>query len=62
MSEAETLRKQLATLARFGGHALRSSNIGELLQEATKLVSDAVEVDLKVGWSDGFKLSGNEQV
>jgi two-component sensor histidine kinase len=46
VSEAEKLRKQVATLARFGRHALRSSNIGELLQEATQLVSDAIEVDL----------------
>jgi len=36
----------VATLARFGGRALRSENIGELLQEATQLVSHAVEVDL----------------
>ena len=46
MSEAGKLRKQVATLACFGGRALRSSNIGELLQEATLLVSDAIEVDL----------------
>jgi two-component sensor histidine kinase len=46
VSEAEKLRKQVATLACFGGHALRSDNIGQLLQEATQLVSDAIEVDL----------------
>ena len=46
MSEAEKLRKQVATLACFGGRALRTSNVGELLQEATQLVSDAIEVDL----------------
>ena len=46
VSKAEKLRKQVATLACFGGHALRSRNIGELLQEATLLVSDAIEVDL----------------
>jgi two-component sensor histidine kinase len=46
VSEAEQLRKQVATLACFGGRALRSDNIGELLQEATQLVSDAIEVDL----------------
>lgn len=46
MSKVEKLRKQVATLACFGGHALRTSNIGELLQEATQLVSDAIEVDL----------------
>jgi hypothetical protein len=46
VSKAEKLRKQVATLACFGGRALRSRNIGELLQEATLLVSDAIEVDL----------------
>jgi GAF domain-containing protein len=46
VSNAEKLRKQVATLASFGGRALGSSDIGELLQEATRLVSDAVEVDL----------------
>ena len=44
--QAEKLRKQVATLAGFGGRALRSSNIDELLQDATRLVSDVVEVDL----------------
>ena len=46
MSKAEKLRKQVATLACFGGRALRTSNVGELLEEATLLVSDAIEVDL----------------
>ena len=46
MSDAEKLRKQVAALASFGGKALRSSEIGDLLQEATQLVSSAVEVDL----------------
>jgi two-component sensor histidine kinase len=46
VSKAEKFRKQVATLASFGGHALRGSNVGELLQEATRLVSDAVEVEL----------------
>jgi two-component sensor histidine kinase len=46
VSEAGKLRKQVATLASFGGRALRSGDIGELLQDATQLVSDAVEVDL----------------
>jgi len=46
VSEAEKLRKQGATLADFGERALESSNIGELLQEATQRVSEAVEVDL----------------
>jgi len=46
VSEADKLRKQVATLACFGRHALRSSNVGELLQEATQLVSEAIEVDL----------------
>ena len=42
MSESDKLRRQVATLATFGGHALRSGEIGELLQEATQLVSDAI--------------------
>jgi hypothetical protein len=46
VGQAEKLRKQVATLAGFGGRALRSSNIDELLQDATQLVSDVVEVDL----------------
>jgi len=47
MSEdADKLRKQVSTLAEFGGQALRSTEIGELLQEATALVSEAIEVDL----------------
>ena len=46
MSEAKKLRKQVATLTGFGGRALRTNNIGELLQEATQLVSDAIDVDL----------------
>ena len=45
MSDAEKLRKQVAALASFG-KALRRSEIGDLLQEATQLVSSAVEVDL----------------
>jgi two-component sensor histidine kinase len=43
---ADKLRKQVATLAKFGGEALRSSNIGDLLQRSTQLVSEAIEVDL----------------
>jgi two-component sensor histidine kinase len=46
VSQSDKLRRQVATLATFGGHALRSSEIGELLQEATQLVSDAIGVDL----------------
>lgn len=46
MSDADKLRKQVATLASFGGKALRGSEIDDLLQEATRLVSEAVEVDL----------------
>lgn len=46
VSNADQLRKQVATLASFGGRALRKSDVGELLQEATQFVSDAVEVDL----------------
>ena len=46
VSDADKMRKQVATLASFGGHALRSGDVGELLQEATRLVSDALEVEL----------------
>jgi two-component sensor histidine kinase len=45
-SHDDKLRKQVSTLARFGGRALRSDDIGDLLQQATELVSDAIEVDL----------------
>ena len=44
--DAHKLRKQVAALARFGEHAFRNDEIGELLQEATELVSEGVEVDL----------------
>jgi two-component sensor histidine kinase len=45
-SDADRLRQQVSTLAKFGGHALRSGDIGDLLQQATQLVSDAIDVDL----------------
>jgi two-component sensor histidine kinase len=44
--EAEKLRKQVSTLAEFGKGALQVDDIGALLQEATRLVSDAIDVDL----------------
>lgn len=44
--EVHKLRKQVRTLAEFGKQALQSHDIGGLLQEATKLVSDAIEIDL----------------
>lgn len=44
--EANKLRKQLSALADFGKGALRSDDLGSLLQEATRLVSDAIDVDL----------------
>ncbi len=44
--EADKLRKQVSTLAEFGKVALRVDDIGALLQEATRLVSDAIDVDL----------------
>ena len=44
--EADKLRKQVSTLAEFGKSALRVDDIGALLQEATQLVSDAIDVDL----------------
>ena len=34
--DADKLRKQVSTLADFGVRALRSNEIGELLQQATK--------------------------
>jgi two-component sensor histidine kinase len=46
LDEADKLRKQVSTLAEFGKVALRGDDIGALLQEATRLVSDAIEVDL----------------
>jgi hypothetical protein len=45
-TSADKLRKQVSTLAKFGGEALRSGSIGDLLQRATQLVSEAIEVDL----------------
>jgi two-component sensor histidine kinase len=44
--EADKLRKQVSTLARFGKCALQVDEIGPLLQEATGLVSDAIEIEL----------------
>jgi two-component sensor histidine kinase len=45
-NEADRLRKQVSTLAEFGKGALRVDDVGALLQEATRLVSDAIDVDL----------------
>jgi two-component sensor histidine kinase len=45
-SETQKLRRQVSTLSEFGKRALRSDDIDGLLQEATKLVSDAIDVDL----------------
>src|SRR3954454_13102195 len=44
--EAAKLRKQVSTLAEFGKGALHVDDVGALLQEATRLVSDAIDVDL----------------
>jgi GAF domain-containing protein len=46
LDEADKLRKQVSTLAEFGKVALRGDDSHALLQEATRLVSDAIEVDL----------------
>lgn len=43
---AEKLRKQVSALAQFGAQSLRSENIDELLHEAARLVSEAMDVDL----------------
>lgn len=45
-ASADKLRKQVSVLARFGGRSLRSGNLDELLQEATRLVSEAMDIDL----------------
>ena len=45
-SEAHKLRRQISTLSEFGKRALRTDDINGLLQEATRLVSDAIDVDL----------------
>src|SRR3546814_5286895 len=45
-NDAERLRKQSDALSKFGGHALRTDDLDALLQEATELVSEAIEIDL----------------
>lgn len=45
-ANADKLRKHVSVLATFGGQAFRSGDIGELLQEAALLVSEAMDVDL----------------
>ena len=45
-TKAQKLRKQVSTLAEFGKQALRSEDISGLLEEATRLASDAIDVDL----------------
>jgi two-component sensor histidine kinase len=44
--EAGKLRKLVSTLAEFGKCALQVDDVGALLQQATRLVSDAINVDL----------------
>lgn len=44
--DASKLRKQVSTLAEFGKHVLRVDDVGGLLQETTRLVSEAIDVDL----------------
>jgi two-component sensor histidine kinase len=44
--QVERLRKQVSALAQFGGQALRTQELDALLQEATRLVSDAMNIDL----------------
>jgi two-component sensor histidine kinase len=46
LDPADKLRKQVSALAEFGKSALRVDDVGALLQEATRLVSDAIDVDL----------------
>jgi len=44
--EADKLRKLVSTLAEFGKRALQVDDVGALLQQSTRLVSDAINVDL----------------
>ena len=44
--EVERLRKQAMALSHFGGHALRTQDLDALLQEAAKLVSEAIGIEL----------------
>ena len=44
--EVEKLRKQLAALSHFGGHALRTHDLDALLREAVEHVSEATGVEL----------------
>jgi len=44
--DADKLRKLISTLAEFGKCALQVDDVGALLQQATRLVSDAINVDL----------------
>ena len=44
--EVERLRKQAMALSHFGGHALRTHDLDALLQEAAKLVSEAMGIEL----------------
>jgi len=45
-TEAHKLRRQVSTLSEFGKRALQTDDIEGLLQEATRLVSDAIDVNL----------------
>jgi transcriptional regulator with GAF, ATPase, and Fis domain len=42
----EKLRKQVSALSKFGRQSLRGEDIDQLLHEATRLVSEAMDVDL----------------
>jgi two-component sensor histidine kinase len=44
--EVERLRRQRAVLADFGQRAARTQDLDRLLQDATALVSEAIEIDL----------------
>jgi two-component sensor histidine kinase len=45
-NQAEYLRRQQAILADFGAFAFRSNHLDEVLQRATELVAEALDVDL----------------
>jgi two-component sensor histidine kinase len=45
-SEAEKLRAQIAVLSEFGKHALKTQDLQELLQRATEIIAQALDIEL----------------
>lgn len=46
LSETQKLRAQIAVLSEFGKHALKTQDLQELLQRATEIISQAIDMDL----------------